>query len=1527
MTQRKPHKGHPVPGLALPRRRALACWMALLAGAAVGLAQGPAGGPARQALQGHVPEMAKRLAPTGRLPGNTPLHLAISLPARHEPELNALLLALYDPASPLFHHYLSPEQFAERFGASEADYQAVIAFARANGLKVAATHPNRLVLSITGSARDIESAFHITLQTYPHPSGTRTFYAPGTEPSLDLAVPIAHISGLDNYDLPHPLTHIHSAGPGSRATPSAGSGPSSTYLGYDFRSAYVPGTPLNGQGQSIGLLQFDGFYTNDITAYEDLAGLPHVPLLVVPVDGGVTNIGSGAVEVSLDIEMAVSMAPGLSQVYVFEATNPAPWVDLLTAMLTYTNIHQFSCSWSGGSPDPASETLFKEMAAQGQSFFCASGDSDAFTGSIPFPCDSTNIVSVGGTTLTTGTGAAYSSETAWNWGYDSNCGCYVGTSGGISPNYRIPNYQTGVSMSANKGSTTFRNIPDVALTADNIYVIYGNGLSETVGGTSCASPLWAALTALINQQAAGFGQPPVGFLNPALYTIGKSAKYAACFHDITSGNNYWPSSPSKFPAVSGYDLCTGWGTPNGTNLINALAPPPVPLLVSNSFTLLVESCTNGVVDPGEAVTVSLGLQNVGTANTVNLVATLLATNGILSPGAPQTYGLLLTNGGAVAQPFSFTTSGNCGDTNIVTLQLQDGSANLGAVSFAFRLGQLVAGTIFSQNFESVTAPNLPAGWSTSATNAQSPWVTSTAAADTSPNSAFSADPGTAGVNELDSPVIGMPAGTAQLSFRNNYNMQSGRDGGVLEILIGGGAWTDIQTAGGVFASGGYNGRLSSNHGNPLGGRSAWTGNSGGFITTLVNLPAAASGQSIQLRWRCATDNTTSGVGWYVDTVSITGTNYTCCTVNITSQPQPQNVCPGSSAVFSVAATGAPPLSYQWQTNGVNLTEGGHFSGVATSNLLVTAVDASVLAGYRCVVSNQGGSEISSAAALTDSNTVPPSITCPPQVIVSANFGCSATNVALGTPPATSDNCGVLSVTNNAPALYPLGTNYVTWTVTDTSGNTNSCAQRVIVRDTTPPVITLNGPNPATNECHAPFADPGAAGSDACAGTVAIHTNSTVNPNSAGAYTIQYTATDPSGNAATNTRTVYIVDTTPPVITWFTNAVLAADTNCQAWMPDLRGTNYILAVDTCSSVTVTQSVATNTLLSLGTNTVVLATFDAAGNVAYCTNYVLVVDTTPPVLACPPDLSVLNDPGQCGAVVYYTAPAGQDTCSSVTTTQVAGLASGAFFPLGRTTNTFQATDGAGNSALCSFVVTVADAEPPAITWFTNAVLAADTNCQASMPDLTGTNYILAADTCSSVTVTQSVATNTPLGLGTNTIVLAAFDAAGNTTYCTNYVLVLDETPPVIICPSNLAVFAGDPSGALVSYDVSAVDNCDPSPVVMANPPSGSFFPVGTNVVNCTAIDVSGNTNLCGFSVTVYYCPKLSIEIIKTDGLAQVQVCWPEAGPFCALQSTADLTPPVQWQPVDLSAIFASDGTNCLTITNLTTAAFYRLCGGGP
>ena len=310
-----------------------------------------------------------------------------------------------------------------------------------------------------------------------------------------------------------------------------------------------------------------------------------------------------------------------------------------------------------------------------------------------------------------------------------------------------------------------------------------------------------------------------------------------------------------------------------------------PVIVVDSTSLTAESClpTNNAIDPGETVTVLFALKNTGGGNANNLVATLLATNGVAVPSGPQTYGALLAGGAAVTQPFTFANSGTCGGTITATLQLQDGQANLGTTTVTLQLGQVA--TIFSENFDGVSAPALPAGWTSSGTGAATNWVTEVTNRDTLPNGAYTRDASNIGISELDSPIISLPAGSSQLSFRNYYDVEYNTlntnvawDGCVMEIKIGTNVFADILAAGGTFASNGYNRTITNIYGNPLSNRAAWSGNSGGFISTVVNLPAAAGGQNIQLRWRLGTDNgngtLTPNTGWRIDTVAISA--HGCC---------------------------------------------------------------------------------------------------------------------------------------------------------------------------------------------------------------------------------------------------------------------------------------------------------------------------------------------------------------------------------------------------------------------------------------------------------------------------------------------------------------------------------------------------------------------------------------------------------------------------------------------------------------------------
>ncbi len=614
------------------------------------LSETPVRAAGSQLLPGHVPAVTARLRPLRHLDGTNHLKLAIGLPLRDKEGLTNLLQQIYDPTSPNYHHYLTAAQFAERFGPTPADYQVLRAFATSHNLAVTGTHPNRTLLDVEGSVADIEKALNITMQVYPHPTEQREFYAPAAEPSIDLNLPVLHISGLDNFLLPRPMIHkmsslTHPAG----TTPAGGSGPGGNYLGYDFRSAYVPGVTLTGTGQTVGLLEFDsGYYQSDITAYEGLAGLPNVPITAVLLDGYDGGPGIGNDEVSLDIEMAIAMAPGLTGVIVYEGDVTD---DILNRMATDDLAKQLSASWTYGI-DANSEQIFQQYGAQGQSFFNASGDSDAYVGVVPTPADDPYITVVGGTTLSTsGPGGVWTGEQVWNAGYQPPGKIpgdqYIGSSGGISTVYPIPIWQLGINMVTNGGSTTMRNLPDVALTADSIWITFGDGFAGGVGGTSAATPLWAGFCALVNQQGVANGDSYQGFINPAVYAIGKGSSYTSCFHDIVIGNNTWTNSPTNFYAVPGYDLCTGWGTPNGSNLINALAPladVPILFVVTN---IISGGNGSGVINYDECINLTIVLTNGGRVTATGVEATLYSTTtGAIVAQGTSAYPVIYPNNSA-----------------------------------------------------------------------------------------------------------------------------------------------------------------------------------------------------------------------------------------------------------------------------------------------------------------------------------------------------------------------------------------------------------------------------------------------------------------------------------------------------------------------------------------------------------------------------------------------------------------------------------------------------------------------------------------------------------------------------------------------------------------------------------------------------------------------------------------------------------------------------------------------------------------
>ncbi len=527
----------------------------------------------------HVREAVRSgmAAPLGRLPEAQVMSLDLVLPLRDQAALENFLADVYNPASSSYRHFLTVPEFTEKFGPTQAEYEAVVSYARAHSLVVTGGSRDGMEVQVKGTVGAVEKAFHVNLLNYQHPTENRVFFGPDREPTTTLSFPLWHISGLSNYSIPHPLfvkksdyalAHgIKAEAVVSHAT--TGSGPSASFLGSDMRAAYYGGTALTGAGQNLGLFEYEGTDLADLaTYYKNVGQTNSVPVTLLSVDGTSTacvDTRAGGrcddTEQTLDMTQALGMAPGLASLVMYIGSTDTA---IISAMTTHIPLPTtIGCSWGWTPDDPTTlDPYFEKMAAQGQTFFAASGDSSTWSSrNEAWPADDAYVVSVGGTDLTTASaGGAWKSETAW-----------VDSGGGISPDkIAIPSWQklSGVINSSNKGSTTYRNGPDVSANANFTFYTCSDQkacLANDYGGTSFAAPMWAGYIALVNQQLKAYGDSYVGFLNPTIYAENITSTYGTDFHDITSGTS------GSYSAVTGYDLVTGWGSPKPA-LITTLAP-------------------------------------------------------------------------------------------------------------------------------------------------------------------------------------------------------------------------------------------------------------------------------------------------------------------------------------------------------------------------------------------------------------------------------------------------------------------------------------------------------------------------------------------------------------------------------------------------------------------------------------------------------------------------------------------------------------------------------------------------------------------------------------------------------------------------------------------------------------------------------------------------------------------------------------------------------------------------------------------
>lgn len=531
-------------------------------------------------------------------------------------------------------------------------------------------------------------------------------------------------------------------------------------------------------------------------------------------------------------------------------------------------------------------------------------------------------------------------------------------------------------------------------------------------GEVWAGMLWEVRARLIARLGFAGNQRLLQFvtdgmkLDPAAPTMlqARDAILAAATASGTTADvvDIWAGFATRGLGVSAQITNVGTGA-NNTRVVEAF---DVPGVAATTATLASESIPNGHLDPAEFAGLAMCVTNQGASTSGALTGALLASGGISLPSPAQSFGTLAP-GASACRTFTFTVGASCGLSVAPSLQMGESGGGTRLLTYApLEVGAV--SPVLTQSFDGVVAPALPGGWTSSTlSGAANPWVTNTLSPDSAPNRAFAVNAAAVSDNALTSPAVLLGAGINRVTFRHNYNTEATYDGGVLEIAIGAGAFQDVSIAGGSFLTGGYTGTINATFSNPIGGRQAWTGNSNGYVTTTVTLPAAAAGQSVRLRWRMASDLSVAGQGWAVDGIVVGG--IACGGVAIVP-PVAVNDSYGTAidTALSVPAagvlandTGAGPLSAAVASNPAHGTVALNSNG---SFVYTPAPGYIGLDSFTYRASNAGGPSTPATVSLTV--TGPTSVQPPTGLRISSLVG------------------NVVTLRWNAPALGPVASGYV-----------------------------------------------------------------------------------------------------------------------------------------------------------------------------------------------------------------------------------------------------------------------------------------------------------------------------------------------------------------------------------------------------------------------------------------------------------------------------------------------------------------------
>ncbi|MDQ1360513.1 MAG: hypothetical protein QOJ44_890, partial [Acidimicrobiaceae bacterium] len=573
------------------------------------------GGPVRAGttrLPGSVPVLPNGTTVVGPTNGTTPITVDVALKPRDQSALDAFVKGVSTPGSSTFHQYLKAGEFESMFGPTASSITATRTWLGTTGLQVGETSGDGLLIPVTGTVGEVEQALGVALVDTQLPSG-RVARANTESPTVptSLAGSLQGVVGLSTVAQPQPQIALPgggtpvptTSGPSSVASPNAQqtntSGPTACPAANAAASifgAYTAGTIANaygynalygqgrlGSGTTVGIFEEEPYLASDIQGYLTCYGIA-TSITNIPVDGG-AGTGTQSGEAALDIEDVAGLAPA-SSILVYSGPNTSVGTfDIYDQMVHDDKAQVLSTSW-GMCEGTATvgeisfeANILAEAAAQGQSFYAASGDSGSEGCTTPRkpdnslivddPAGQPNITAVGGTSMTSA--GTSPSEVVWNNGIGAG-------GGGVSIIFTQPLWQTGPGtssttsscpVSSGPGTTSCREVPDVSASADpnHGYVMFFGGSWTAFGGTSAGSPSWSALTALTDQGCT----TPMGLVNPTLYAAGSSA--TSPFNDITAGNNDWLGTNSGlYAATSNYDRASGWGTPKAASIIAALQP-------------------------------------------------------------------------------------------------------------------------------------------------------------------------------------------------------------------------------------------------------------------------------------------------------------------------------------------------------------------------------------------------------------------------------------------------------------------------------------------------------------------------------------------------------------------------------------------------------------------------------------------------------------------------------------------------------------------------------------------------------------------------------------------------------------------------------------------------------------------------------------------------------------------------------------------------------------------------------------------